>query len=134
MIKNKLAAIILAASIFMGCASKTYVVHPGSASTFDSQAYDSLLVAQAAIDEGKAEYTANTLPDSSKKLLNDAIGIYNIAETAWHSYHDAALNAKAGNQQQLQAQLTDDLNKLAAAIAQFEQSLGKKAASAAPTK
>ena len=118
-------AIVLAAA---GC--NKYVVHPGSASTFDSQAYDSLLVAQAAIDSAKAEYAAGQIPPSSKDLLNKAIGVYDIAQAAWHTYHDTAASASTGDTSKLQAELTDDLNQLSAAISQFEQSIGKKAPAA----
>lgn len=126
-----LAAVLLSLALLAaGCSSNKYVVHPGSVSSFDSQAYDSLLVAEAAIDAAKAQYAAGQIPAASKDLLNKAIGIYDIAQASWHTYHDTAASASSADVSKLQAQLTDDLNQLSQAISVFEQSVGKKAPAA----
>jgi hypothetical protein len=48
------------------CAANNYVVHPGSVNQTDSLGYDTLLIAQTAIDNARADYEAGRLPDSTK--------------------------------------------------------------------
>lgn len=93
-------------------------VHPGAISTVDSNAYDTLLVAQAALDEGRkiiaekpnATYTA---------AFNKAAAIYNQAEADWQLYHstkDPALSSK----------LASEVTQVISTIASMRTEFGKK--------
>jgi hypothetical protein len=87
-------------------------VHPGSANTFDSTTYDALVTIQGAIEQAKIGVT-----DANKPLLNKIIAGYNAAESAYTTYHQAALagNATAAQQTALQNQVASiqaDIAKL----------------------
>ncbi len=79
----------------VGCANKAYVVHPGSPNTFDSQTYDVLVAADAAIQATKTalangSITNATVAHNTAVVLNDTIKAYNIAQTTYLAYHAAA--------------------------------------------
>lgn len=109
---------LLAASV--GCAKKAVTVHPGAVSNLDSYAYDILLVEHQVLLEARAQYTAGTLPAAGKPILKTAIEQYNIAQAAWHAYHDQ----HAGNTTALQ----DAINALIASVSQLQQTLGRSPA------
>jgi hypothetical protein len=96
------------------CAAGHYIVHPGSVSTIDSQAYDALLVAQATIDQARL----SPLPESIKPALNKAVLAYNVARDSWLTYR-GALATKADPAVYL-AQLNKNLSELSDAIAAFK--------------
>ncbi len=100
----------------VGCHKKV-PVHPGAISNLDSYAYDILLVEQQIILEARAQYAAGNLPAQAKDALKAAIAQYNIAQSAWHGYHDQ----HSGNDSALQ----DAINALIGAVSQLQQSLGK---------
>lgn len=107
-------AIIAAAD---GCAKKVGV-HPGSISNLDSYAYDLLLVEQDVLNQAKASYAAGSLPESAVPVFNKAVAQYNVAQSAWHAYHDQhAANDSA---------LSDALNALVGAVGELQRTLGKK--------
>ena len=81
---------ILALSFTLACATKNVQVHPGAVSSFDSQAYDGLLVAQEVINQARASLQAGTLPVSAKPVINRAILAYNSARASWLIYRSAA--------------------------------------------
>jgi len=56
--------------------------------SFDSQAYDSLLVAKSSLEGAKASFLAGRLPKTAKGPINAAIDAYNAAQATWHLYHD----------------------------------------------
>jgi len=79
-----------------GIASCHKTIHPGAVSIVDSNAYDSLLVAQAALDEGR-KIIAEKPEQSYKDAFNKAAAVYNQAEADWQLYHstkDPALSTK----------------------------------------
>ena len=83
-----------------GCASSA--THPGAANTVDSQIYDSLLSAQAAIEQAKSDFGADP---AVKPALNRVIASYNAAMDAYVSYHQLAVSGKQLDPSTLQAQV-----------------------------
>ena len=71
------------------CSSNRYVVHPGAVNQADSIAYDTLLVAQTAIDDARADYQGGRLPDSTKPAFNTLVRSYTVARAAWLTYRGA---------------------------------------------
>lgn len=104
---------VLALSI--GCKKN---IHPGAISVVDSNAYDTLLVAQAALDEGRK--IISDKPDQSyKDAFNKAAAIYNQAEADWQLYHstkDPALGTK----------LSGEISQVISTIADLRRAFGKK--------
>ena len=102
-----------------------YTIHPGALSAADSAAYDTLLAAQAAIDQTKIENQGK--PNDA---LNTLIQSYNVARESWRSYR-AALGAEHKPDTQPQAthtppdvyydQLNKNLTDLTHAIRQLEE-------------
>src|SRR5580765_3128783 len=66
-----------------------YAVHPGALNVADSAAYDTLLVAEAAIDQARVENQTRTLPSGEKEALNTLIRSYNVARDSWLTYRGA---------------------------------------------
>jgi len=79
-------ALLAAVLLIVGACAST-AVHPGAASKFDSQTYDTLITAQAAIEEARAQ--AWTDP-RAKEILNAVIATYNTALDGYLIYHQAA--------------------------------------------
>lgn len=79
-----------------GCGKAT-VPHPGAINAFDSNMYDTLLTAQAAIEAAKAHI--NDFP-AMRSELNTVIAAYNTTMTAYKTYHAAGTgnSAELGNQ------------------------------------
>lgn len=103
-------AVLLLAFTATACAAR-YIVHPGSLNKADSVAYDTLLIAQKAIDQAK---TGN--PGTA---LNALIQAYNVARNSWLTYRGAlATNTPAGTYLQ---QLNSNLLDLENAIRAFEE-------------
>jgi len=67
-----------------------YTVHPGALNKVDSAAYDTLLSAQAAINQARLEYDAGRLPQSSKEGLDQLVQVFNAARASWLAYRDVA--------------------------------------------
>lgn len=112
-----LASLCLALTLLSGCAIKSgHINHPNAVSAFDSDAFDTLIGAQAAIEEAKANIAAH--PDA-KPALNEAIRIYNFAEAAEKTYHASQDSASF-------ADLQKAIPELIAAVANLEQLFGKK--------
>lgn len=96
---SKARAVIPIALLLLvaGCATKSYTVHPGAANLFDSQAYDTLYVAHATIEQTKTELTTNQFgatTNAVKTALNALIDAYNIADASYVVYHSAAVSGK----------------------------------------
>ena len=111
--KSKCTAVLLALVLLGGCAAR----HPGSANQFDSSSYDTLIVAHSVIETTKADLAANKFPPQNvgnvKTALNNLIQTYNVADTAYQSYHSAAVAGTATTAQQ--ASLTTALANVTAA-------------------
>jgi len=93
-----------------------YTPHPGALNVTDSVAYDTLLAAEAAIEEARTENQTQPLPARVKDALNAVIDSYNLARTAWLMYRGAIATNAPSHQyfQQLAANLTDLTNALEA--------------------
>src|SRR5207244_9171791 len=63
-----------------------YTIHPGALSKADSAAYDTLLIAETAIDQARAEYQSSQIPTEAKGALNTLIRSYNVARESWLTY------------------------------------------------
>lgn len=117
--KRKLS--LIAVLLLAGCAARP--IHPGAANSFDSKSYDAVLVAHSVIETTKADLTNNAFPASIagqvKTALNDLIKGYDIADTAFQTYHQAALAGKATTAQSaaVSSALTDLQTKSAALTA-----------------
>ena len=76
---------LVAVLVLAGCAA--HVQHPGTANAFDSDAYDTLLVAHNVIESTKSDigagvFQANILP-AVKKALNSLVDAYNALDTVY---------------------------------------------------
>ncbi len=91
--------------VFLWAACTHYVVHPGSLNKADSAAYDTLLVAESAIDQARIEFKAGKLPFPAKNALDNLIKSYNVARESWLTYRGVI-----GTTQPQQVYL-DQLNK-----------------------
>lgn len=81
--------LILATSVYeTGCAKSATVSHPGAVNAFDSNTYDALRTAQAAIEQARTQVGTNAV---LKAAVNKAIASYNAAEDAYVAYHKAAV-------------------------------------------
>ena len=92
----------IALFLLVGCAA--HVTHPGAANKYDSDAYDAVLVTHNLIETTKTDLGNNAFPASItgnvKTALNDLIKSYDIADTAYVTYHSAALAGTATSAQQ----------------------------------
>ena len=116
---------VIAVIFTIGCQKKV-TPHPNQLNAFDGQAYDSLVSAQAAIDEAKGQYASGKLPPSSKAIINDAGAVYESARTGWLYWRDVSMGIKSGDVNEAQARLQDDLAQLSAAIAKVVAIKGGK--------
>lgn len=108
-----LTVLVLAA----GCATRL-TVHPGALNAFDSAAYDSLLVAEAAIDQARTAYAAGQIA-GNKQALDALVASYNVARESWLTYR-GALTTNDPPQTYLD-KLNANLTDLANAIRVFEE-------------
>jgi hypothetical protein len=93
-------------------------LHPGSVNKADSSAYDVLLIAQAVIDQSRAEVTAGTLPENLKPGLMKLIDSYNVARMSWLTYRNAVKAGQSANASILNAAI----NTLSNALNTFQNS------------
>jgi hypothetical protein len=86
-----------------------YAVHPGALNPADSAAFDTLLVAEGAINQARAVNQAHPLPSETKDALNRLVQSYNVARESWLTYRDAitANEPSAAYLAQLNKNLTD---------------------------
>ena len=100
---------LIAVLILAGCAARP--IHPGAANVFDSNAYDSVLVAHSVIETTKTDLANGAFPASIagnvKTALNALIASYDAADKLYLVYHSAALAGTATT-----AQSTDLTNAL----------------------
>ena len=93
-----------------------YTVHPGALSVTDSAAYDTLLIAEATIDQARTAYQAGQLPVAAKEPLNALIQSYNVAHASWLAYRGALATQSPPDVyfNQLTTNLTDLTNAIRA--------------------
>jgi hypothetical protein len=115
--------IVVGLVVFLsGCGPK-HITHPGSANTFDSDSYDAVLVTHSVIETTKTDLANNAFPPSIagnvKMALNDLIKGYDVAQTVYTTYHNAALAGTATPAQSTAVtnSLTDVQTKTAALTA-----------------
>ena len=101
--------LVLCAFCSSGCAALHYDVHPGSLNATDSAAYDTLLIAQAVIEQARADYQDQQLPPDTKGVINTLVQSYTVARESWLTYRGAIGTNVPSDQyvQQLNKNLTD---------------------------
>ena len=115
LIQHSSSALLVAVLVLAAAACAThYKPHPGAINIADSAAYDTLLVAEAAIDAARTRNQTHPLPAEAKDVLNRVIQYYNVARDAWLTYR-GALATNTPSDQYLQ-QLTRDLTDLTGAL------------------
>lgn len=101
----------------VGCASKNqHISHPNAINQVDSSAYDTLLTAQAALEEAKAHISEHP---EAKQVLNQAIASYNSAQAAYKIYHGLG-DPQSG------ADLATSLSQLLASVSEVEKVFGRQ--------
>jgi hypothetical protein len=88
--QHGLSAVLILAILLAGaaCAAR-YTVHPGALNKTDSAAYDSLLIAEAAIDQARSEVKAGQFPAKAVDAFKTVVLSYNIARESWVTYRGA---------------------------------------------
>jgi hypothetical protein len=90
--KTLLLLLLLAIPLLMSipaCAALHATIHPGALNQIDSTTYDSLLVAQAAIDDARPAYEAGRLPANTRAAFDTLVRSYNAARQSWLTYRGA---------------------------------------------
>jgi hypothetical protein len=108
-----------------------YMIHPGALNPADSAADDTLVIAEATIDDARVEYQLGRLPIGAKDLLNTLIHCYNIyygcalsrlrfaTRQSWLTYRGAMATNVAPDI--YFDELTENLKDLTTAIRPFEE-------------
>ena len=91
----------------------------------DSAAYDTLLIAQATIDQARTASETGRLPLGAAGALKTLIGSYNVARESWLTYRNA-VTTKLPTDAYLD-QLTRDLSDLTEAIRKLHEQLRMQA-------
>jgi predicted lipoprotein len=65
-------------------------MHPGSVNQFDSNTYDTLMVAQEALAEARTSIESGDLPEAMKGPYNAAVDAYNLTRESWLLYRKIA--------------------------------------------
>jgi hypothetical protein len=118
-LQHEVGIVLVLAVLFLasGCAARL-AVHPGAINQVDSAAYDALLIAEAAIDQAKAEYAAGQLA-GNKQALDALIASYDVTRLAWLTYR-GALSTNVPSQAYLDT-LNKNLTDLTNAIRALEE-------------
>ena len=96
-----------------------YTVHPGALNQADSEAYDTLLIAESTIDQARLDFKSGQLPAGAKPALDALVSSYNIARNSWLTYRGAiSTNAPAGI---YLGQLNQNLTDLTTTIRNFKE-------------
>lgn len=119
-----LVPLLLIPVVFATTACAAYTIHPGALNLNDSAAYDTLLIARAAIDQARMENQTRTLPSEEKDALNTLIRSYNLARESWLTYR-GAIASKVSSDEYFR-QLTTNLTDLAGAIRAYKERGVKK--------
>ncbi len=100
----------LGLSVGVGCSKQPASAQvPGSTGTFDAQSYQTLMEAQAALNAARDDISTGAFVPTpgAKKVLNQGIQDYDIAQTAWHAYHAGTSNDQAGLAAAINQVITD---------------------------
>ena len=124
-LKTILLVLMLPVLLSTNACAAHYTVHPGALNRTDSAAYDTLLIAQGAIDQARAEYQTEQLPAGAAGALNMLISSYNVARQSWLTYR-GALTEKIPPQA-YSDQLKKDLLNLTEAIRKLHERLRMQA-------
>lgn len=114
--KRQRTALLLAVLLLTSCAMRT--IHPGAVNAGDSAAYDVLYIAQAVIDQSRAEVNAGTLPETLKPGLMRLIDSYNVARMSWLTYRNAVKSGLSPSA----AGMNTAISTLSAALNAFQSS------------
>ena len=119
-IHHQMSALLVALLVLSAAACvKQYKPHPGAINIADSAAYDTLRVAEAAIDAARTRNQQHPFPADVKDALNRAIAVYNVAREAWLTYRGAlATNTPSDPYYQ---QLTKNLTDLTVALESLKE-------------
>jgi hypothetical protein len=96
-----------------------FPVHPGALNQIDSAAYDTLLIAEAIINQARLDFQSGRLPSKTKPALDALVESYNIARGSWLSYRDAISTNVSPDV--YFTQLTNNLTDLETAIRDLER-------------
>ncbi|SRR6266446_3683057 len=101
--------IAVALVLLTAACTAQYKLHPGALNTTDSAAYDTLLIAEVAIDQARAENQTRPFSPEAKDALNTLIRSYNVSREAWLTYRGAVATNVPSDQyfQQLNTHLSD---------------------------
>jgi hypothetical protein len=102
---------------FNACAVRSVPLHPGAFNVFDSQTYDVLKIAQAAIKQARADIDATPSFAPYRPQFNQVSAAYNAAIAAFKVYHGAGAGGST-------ADLQLKLNDLSARLGTLLSSLG----------
>jgi hypothetical protein len=108
-------AAALVVALLVACASGGKAPREGAANAFDGQAFDTLLVAQAALEQAKAEVKTR----DEALAVNKVIAAYNTAEASFRVYHHAATSGGNPSTVELAAQLAGVVADVAALVRLF---------------
>jgi hypothetical protein len=89
---RKLVLTLILCLCTVGCIKATAPTPPlpGALNSFDQTSYQTLVTAQASLNDFKASVTKDPNLATLKPALNQAVQDYDIAEVAWQTYHAAA--------------------------------------------
>jgi len=102
-----------------------YAIHPGALNPADSAAYDTLLIAEATIDDARVAYQLGRLPIGARDLLNTLIHSYKVARQSWLTYRGAIATNVAPDI--YFDELTENLKDLTTAIRAFHERMRMQA-------
>jgi len=126
--KVTLTAVLLL--LLAGCATKTNTTtkppsHANQLNAFDGQTYDTLLVAQSAIESAQEQLKAGKLPEKYKPLIVKAALSYNTAQALYKTWRSIYTGAQAGDLATVQAELTTNIVDLTTQIDALKQMVSK---------
>ena len=118
-VKQAICLLLFPLALSTSACAARYTMHPGALNETDSQTYDALLIAEAVINEARAEYQAKRLPIQAKNAFDTLIRSFNIARQSWLTYRGAlATNVPADAYFN---QLNRNLSDLASAVRAFKE-------------
>lgn len=121
---RKNLAPLLALLLFVGCTKQPATVHPGTFNQFDSNAYTTLLDAQATLQGAQANIANGKWPAAWNEYINEAGNFYNIAMNSYNAYHNTLAGLQTGDINALQTQLQFSLNNLTDSIKKMVEKTG----------
>ena len=113
-LKNLFLVLFLPIVLSTTACAAHYAIHPGALNPADSAAYDTLLIAKAAIDQARVENQTQPFPADTKDAVNTLVQTYNVARDSWLTYRGAIATNTPADQyfQQLNRNLIDLANAI----------------------